>query len=187
MVKGTQITMVCIKCGNKQPVYENINRSVKKELVTEHYCYKCKKDTPHKNILFYEKEKRVLECNELFGKDIPSMLNLHVRCFLIDDLFCDFYTVGQAADFIILNNRAGTDTRDQIMNRIRNVLSQKEKSVYGLKFSYTYVSLYNKLCLDPVGYCKLKGCFLSLSNRSEKKCDIKQCKTLIKKEQHCTK
>jgi len=146
--KGMHNTMVCIKCGNEQPLYESASKKVTKSMAQNLWCIKCKAYTPHKDKSFYKKETKALECNDIFGTDVRNLNNVLVKCTLENNLFFIFPSVGEAANFIIMNNLSTSEKRDYILNRIRNILRKKAQSVYGLKFSYVYLGYITNTVLN---------------------------------------
>lgn len=173
--------MVCAKCGHERPSLQSYKSKPSKSVSENLWCIKCKRETCHKEKSFYSKERKVLDCNEIFGNQVSNIDNKYLKCTMNNGLFIIFETVGQAADWVMLNDLTATERRDYILNRIRNVLCGKAQSVYGLNFSYVYLGLHGKYCFEPVGYCKLKGCYLSNADFLEKFCDLKHCKNFLEK------
>lgn len=171
---------VCTKCGRKREIteYEKLKRD--KFISPILWCHKCQSYTTYKRIPFYKKEKETLRCNEIFGTNLAHMDNTLIKCTMKNNLSVIFKTVNDIVKFIV-QNKLTNDSRDYILNQIQNVLNLKAQSVYGLRFSYVYLGLYDKYCFEPVGYCKLKGCYLSKMDEAEKNCASKLCKNFIAK------
>lgn len=179
-------TMFCTLCGNEQPISVIGNSRLPNKAIENRWCIKCKKVTPHKNILFYEKnfqqnKKKNIprDCSMIRGIKTPSKKRLFIKCTTADGFIIEFKTVGEAADFLILNQLSSTDTRKYVKTRIDKVLQHKAQSLYGLKFCSVFAGI-NGYCDEPEAFCKQKGAYLGKHDITQHNCEQKQCQNFVK-------
>jgi len=199
MAQQTEKTMICTICGCERTVVLSRTVSASGRSAVQHLlCVRCKSITEHKEETVYNLEKQhtlrktkslyshpnKLECNQVLANRIPEIQNIFIKCSLDNGLFLLFRNAGEAADWILMNELTKTAARETIMKNIKDVLKGKAQTSYGQKFRYVYLVLYGKYCESTVGYCRLKGCYLSESDLKEKDCCTKKCWNLtVKNEQ----
>jgi len=190
MAHQSKIIMVCTICGCEQSIL--LARKVSqadRSAVQQLRCARCTANTEHKEKSVYETQKQSdvlhlqslysytpnLPCNRIHANRTPEIQNIFIKCTLDNGLFLLFRNAGEAADWILLNELPKTSVRETIMKNVKDVLKGKALATYGLKFTYVNLVLYGKYCESPVGYCRLKGCYLSESDLTEKGCSEKKC------------
>jgi|GEM_PF-3502470 len=198
MAHQSKKTMICTICGCEQAVI--LPRKVSasgRSAVSLLPCIRCITNTEHKEKSVYdiEKQQKVhtmkslysytpkLACNQIHANRTPEIQNIFIKCTLDNGLFLLFRNAGEAADWILMNELTKTAARNTIMKNIKDVLKGRAQTTYGQKFSYVNLVLYGKYCESPVGYCRLKGCYISDSDLVEKGCSAKKCWNFAKKKE----
>ena len=196
MAHQTKKIMICTICGCEQSLI--LPRKVSASdcsAVQQLPCVRCSTNTEHKEKSVYETQKQSgvlhskslysytpdLPCNRIHANRTPEIQNIFIKCTLDNGLFLLFRNAGEAADWILLNELPKTAVRETIMKNVKDVLKGKALATYGLKFKYVNLVLYGKYSESPVGYCRLKGCYLSETDLTEKGCSEKKCWNFLEK------
>ena len=190
MSQQTEKKMICTICGCERTiVISRVTANDGRSAVQHLLCIRCKAITEHKESSVYELEKQNilrkkkflyaspqnLECNQILANRISDIQNVFIKCSFDNGLFVLFRNAGEAADWILMNELTKIATRETIIKNVKDVLKGKGLTAYGQRFRYVYLVLYGKYAESTIGYCRLKGCYLSEADLAEKECHTKKC------------